>query len=202
MRNAVIAVAALLLLVVVASQLALPRIAERQVANRLTAGGGEASVSVGAFPAARLLFNDGARFEVRATGLDLDLTRQTEVFERLDGFGEVDIAIDESSAGPFALQSFALIRLGSTPYRLTSRGQAVPADVVDFGVDRLGLPGGEILGGLAGQALGNVPVPFALDMELASNDGRIVVVSGGGMVAGLPAGPLAQLLTAAIVVRL
>jgi hypothetical protein len=202
MRLVVIAIAALVLVVVVASQLALPRIAERQVTNRLTAGGGEASVSVSAFPAARLLFNDGARFEVRASGLDLDLTRQTEVFDRLDGFGEVDIAIDDFSAGPFALQSFTLIRSGSAPYSFTSRGQAAPADVVDFGVDRLGLPGGGILGDLAGQALGNVPVPFALDLELASNDGRIVVVAGGGTVAGLPAGPLAQLLTAAIVVRL
>jgi hypothetical protein len=202
MRVALIAIAGVLLVVLAGGQLALPGIAERQVASRLTEGGGEARVSMSAFPAARLLFNDGARLEVRASDLDLGLTERTEVFDRLDGFGEVDVAIDDFSSGPFALDRFRLTRSGSAPYRLTARGDAVPADVVAYGVGRLGLPGGGLLGGLTGQALGSAPVPFTLDMELASDDGRILVVGGGGTVAGVPAGPLARLLTAAIVVRL
>ena len=39
-------------------------------------------------------------------------------------------------------------------------------------------------------------------MELTSDDGRVRVVSGGGTVAGVPTGPLAELLTSAIVVQL
>ena len=39
-------------------------------------------------------------------------------------------------------------------------------------------------------------------MQLTSDDGRVLVTSGDGTVGGLPAGPLAELLTAAIVVRL
>ncbi len=39
-------------------------------------------------------------------------------------------------------------------------------------------------------------------MELTSADGRLDVVSGGGTVAGIPTGPLAQLITSAIVVRI
>ena len=39
-------------------------------------------------------------------------------------------------------------------------------------------------------------------MELRSDGGRVVVVSGGGTVAGFPTGPLAELITSAIVVRL
>lgn len=203
MRVIVVAAVALLLVVIGASQLALPGIVERQTANRLTERGGEASVSVSAFPAARLLFGDGSRFEVQASGLDLELdVEETEVFDRLDGFDEVDVAIDDSSTGPFALESFSLTRSGRAPYRLTSRGDAVPADVVEFGAGRLGVPEGGLLGDLTGLALGSTPVPFALDMEVASEDGRIVVVSGAGTVAGLPTGPLARLLTAAIVVRL
>ena len=45
-------------------------------------------------------------------------------------------------------------------------------------------------------------VPVKLDMQLDSEDGRVRVVSGGGTVAGVPTGSLAELLTAAIVVRL
>jgi hypothetical protein len=39
-------------------------------------------------------------------------------------------------------------------------------------------------------------------MGLQSDDGRIVVVSGGGTVAGIPTGPLAELITSAIVIQL
>ena len=49
---------------------------------------------------------------------------------------------------------------------------------------------------------GKRPVPIDLDMQLRSEDGRVVVESGGGTVAGLPAGLLAQVITSAIVVRL
>jgi hypothetical protein len=203
MRVLLLAVLALALVLLAASQLALPGIAERRVADRLTERGGEASVSVSAFPAARLLLRDGGRFEVRARGLDLELAERTEVFDRLDGFDEVDVEIDDFTAGPFALDTFVLTRAGpAAPYRMVSRGETVPADVVEFGAGRLGLPGGGILGDLAGEALGDFPVPFAFELELASDEGRIVVVSGGGTVAGLPAGPLARLLTAAIVERL
>lgn len=202
MRIAAIAIPALVVVVLLGSQLLVPTIAERQLASRLTENGGEADVAVSAFPTLRLLFDDGARFEIRASGLDLELDGRLEAFDRLDGFGEVAIAIDELTAGPFALESFTLTRAAPAPYRLTSRGRASPAGVVDLGADRLGIPGGALLGGLAGQALGRAPIPFTLDMQLASDNGEITVVSGGGTVAGVPAGPLAQLLAGAIVARL
>ena len=63
--------------------------------------------------------------------------------------------------------------------------------------------GGPLLGFLANQALGaNAEIPIQLDMGLTSDGGRIVVVSGGGTVAGYPTGPLAELITSAIAVRL
>ena len=39
-------------------------------------------------------------------------------------------------------------------------------------------------------------------MELQSDGGRVVVVAGGGTVAGIPTGPLAELITEAIAIRL
>jgi hypothetical protein len=202
MRLAVFAPAGVLLALLVGSQLLVPGIAERKAADRLTAGGGEAHVTVSAFPALRLLFEDGSRFEVDARDLELDLEEGARDLDRLDGFDHVAISIASSSAGPFTLDSLTLSRSGAQPYRLRMRGDASPAQVVDFGADRLGIPGGAIIGDLAGQALGRAPVPFALDMELESNDGRIAVVSGNGTVAGVPTGPVAEMIIAAIVARL
>lgn len=197
-----IALIAAALAILVASQLLIPGIAASDVEDRLTEGGGEADVSVSAFPAARLLFDDGSRFEVRASNLRLDLSERLEVFDRLDGFGEVDVSIDNFIAGPLEISTFTLTRSGDDPYHLTSVGMASPAELVDLGADQLGLPGGDLFGGIAGQALGNAPLPIELDMELVSGDDGIDVTSGGSTVAGIPTGPIGELVASAIVARL
>ena len=197
-----IAAIAVVVALLVASQLLLPGIAERDVENRLTEGGGEADVSVSAFPAARLLFDDGSRFEVRASELQLDLSERLEVFDRLDGFGEVDVLIDDFVAGPLEISSFTLTRAGDDPYHLTSVGMASPAELVDLGADQLGLPGGDVLGGLTGITLGEAPVPIELDMQLVSEGDGIEVAEGDSTVAGVPTGPLGELIAASIVSRL
>ncbi len=202
MRRWAIGIAVALLALGVASQLLVPGIASDRVEDRLTDRGGEADVSVSAFPALRLLFDDGSRFEAQASGLDLELSQQTEALDRLDGFDDVNVWIDDFDAGPFRVSSFALVRDGDGPYHLVSRSRASPADMVDFGVSELGLPGSGLLGGIAEQALGDRPLPIDLDMELTSNDGEIAVVSGGGTVAGLPTGVLGELITEAIVSQL
>lgn len=202
MHRWAIAVIATVVVVLVGSQLLIPPIAERQTEDRLTAGGGDASVSLSGFPALRLLFDDGSRFEARGSGLDLDLNQRVDVLDRLDGFSEVDVLIDDLVAGPLEVSSFQLTREGSDPYHLVSSGAASPAALVDLGADALGLPGGDLFGGLAGRALGDAPVPIELDMELVSGDDGIDVTSGGSTVAGIPTGPIGELITSAIVSRL
>jgi hypothetical protein len=202
-RSGLIAAGAVVFLLV-ASQILVPSLGERKIEQRLTEGGGTADVTLGAFPAARLLFSDGERFEVDARDLNLALDRREQVFARLDGFSMVDVSIANSTAGPFELTSFELRRDGDAPYRLTANGSTSPSSLVDYGVNGLDLPGGG-LAGLALDLLGidtNLAVPIELDMQLTSDDGRLQVVSGGGTVAGLPTGPLAELLTTAIVVQL
>jgi hypothetical protein len=197
---AILAMAGLL----AASQLVIPPVVEHQLERRLTEAGGSADVSVSAFPAARLLFDDGERISVAGSGLDLGLAEPGgDVFDRLDGFERVDVALRDFHAGPFAVSSFELAREGgSAPYRLVSRGDTTPVALARYGADRLGVPGGPLLGLVTQRALGDRPIPVALDMELISENGRVVVASGGGTVAGYPTGPLAQLITSAIVVRL
>ena len=57
---------------------------------------------------------------------------------------------------------------------------------------------------ILGQFFGpqDTPVRFVLDMPLTSETGRVQVVSGGGTVAGVPTGSLAELITSAIVIQL
>lgn len=197
-------VAGVVVFLLVVGQVLIPSLGARKVENRLTEGGGSADVTIGAFPAERLLFGDGSRFEVEARDLDLGLDRDERVFDRLDGFSIVDVSIANSTAGPFQLTSFELTRDGEGPYTLTTDATTSPNELVDYGVEGLDLPGG----GLAGSVLGlfgidtNVEIPVALDMQLSSDDGRVQVVSGGGTIAGVSTGSLAELITAAIVVNL
>lgn len=188
----------------VAAQLLVPGIGERQIEDRLTEGGGEADVRLSATPAARLFLGDGDRIEVSGANLDLDLeTEDPQVLDRLDGFGEVQVGLEDFRAGPFEVVRFELTRDGEGPYSVRSTSSTTPADLVDYGAGALGLAGGPLLRFFAGRApLGSRPIPIIVDMEMESEDGRIKVVSGSGTVAGYPTGPLAQLITAAIVVRL
>lgn len=196
--------AAVLVFCLVASQLLVPALGERQVERHLTANGGTAEVKLGAVPALRLLFDDGERFEVTASQLELDLDRSERVFERLDGFGIVDVSIADSTAGPIRLDRFELSRDGPGPYRLVAAGAASAAGLAEFGLEAVDVPGESLFDALSEPLVGesDTELPIELDMSLTSEDGRVRVVDGGGEVGGVPAGPLAELLTAAIVVRL
>src|SRR5688572_23312556 len=98
-----IVLAAAVVFCAVASQLLVPALGEREVEARLTENGGDAEVKLGAVPALRLLFDDGERFEVNASELELDLDERERVFDRLDGFSVVEITIADSLAGPIEL---------------------------------------------------------------------------------------------------
>lgn len=194
----------MLVFVLVASQLLVPSFGERKVEDRLTEGGGTADVTLGAVPAARLLLGNGERFQVTASDLDLDLRPGESVFDRLDGFSIVDVLITNSKAGPLNVDRFELTRDGQGPYHLALGGQTTPADLVDYGLDNVDLPGTSLIGTIFGEFFGpsDTAVPVSMDMELTSEDGRVEVTSGGGSVGGIPTGHLAEMITSAVVVRL
>lgn len=196
--------AAAVVFVLVAIQFLVPEIGERKVADRLTANGGTAEVTIGAVPALRLLWDDGERFQVAARDLDLDLDAPEPVLDRLDGFSIVDVAITDSRAGPFRIDSFRLTRDAPAPYRLVSTGDTSPQELVDYGLEGVELPGESILDTILGELMGptETTVPVDLDMELTNDGGRVHVISGGGTINGIPTGPLAELITSAIVLRL
>lgn len=196
--------AGVVVFLLVASQVLVPSLGERAVEDRLTGGGGAAEVTLGAVPAMRLLFGDGERLEISGRDLDLELDEENAVFDRLDGFSIVEISIADSTAGPFELERFELRRDGSGPYRLVSSGSTTAAGLAETGLESVELPGESVFDVILDQLFGatDASLPIELDMELTSEDGRLQVVSGGGTVAGLPTGPLAQLITSAIVVQI
>jgi hypothetical protein len=195
-----------LAVLLVASQFVLPVLAERQVEDRLEEGGGSASAEIDAFPALRLLFDDGDRLQARGDGLALDVTREQRVMERLDGFDSVDVALSEFSVGPFELDAFVMTRReGQTTYQTAFSGQATPREVAGFLGSQAGGALGGLLGDLAAGSLpggGSTPVPVRLRAEVESRDGRVEVTDTAGTVAGVPAGPFAQLVVELVVRRL
>src|SRR5215211_590270 len=186
------------------SQLVIPPIVEQRIEDRLTAGGGTADVSLSAFPPMRLLFDDGSRITVTGRGLDLTAASGNgEVLSNLDGYDRVAVSLDHFRAGPFALASFDLTRAGpAAPYHLVTRGRTSPTELASFGTSQVGLPGGPLLNFLGDEVTGPENIPIHLDMNVESDGGRIVVTSGTGEIAGIPTGPLAELVTSVVAVQL
>jgi hypothetical protein len=201
-----IRVVLVLVLLAVASQFAVPAIAEHHVAGRLTEGGGTADVSLSAFPAIRLLFGDGDRIEVR--GRDLHLPTSSEEaanLDQLDHYSHVDVRLRDSRIGPVAARNLVIRRDGSFPYRVRATGETSLAQLADVGASKLGLLEGVALRAATREALGaraRQSIPVHLHMRLTDKEGRLVVSGGSGSIAGVKTGPLAALITSAVDVRL
>jgi hypothetical protein len=203
-RISIVAVIGLCVLAV-AGQLVAPRVAASDAENRLTKNGGTAHAEVSAFPWPRLLFTEGDRIRVRARGISLALLNPGgTALKELDGFDDVDVQINDASAGPFRLQQVALERSGGDrPYAATIKGTITAQDLGTFSGSQAGGALGGLLGGLAGGALpfGDQPIPLDLHAVLASDGGRPRAVTVNGSVAGLPAGPLVEALAQALAGR-
>jgi hypothetical protein len=197
---------AVVVLVLVVTQLVLPPIIAGKVEDRLTARGGTADVDLDALPALRLLAHDGDRFALQGRALDFPLDQESGVFDRLDGFDSVHVRLTDVIAGPFSVSRFALTRAdGDSVYTLTARGQSTVSRVSSYLTSGLPPLLSSLLAGVARGVTGpaaNRPIPFGLDAELKSNDGNPELVRGTGSVAGIPTGPLASLLAQTIVSRL
>ncbi len=203
MRRFAVGLAVGLVALVVLTQLLLPPFLEERVAGRLTEDGGSADVSLSAFPAVRLLWGDGKRFEVRGRGLKFVPGRGEQVFSRLDGFEEVRIEVNGLDVEGVDASRFTLTRLRSgDPYRLSMRGQVTGREAIELLGAEAGGPLGGIAGGLAGRALpggGSTELPLTVEADLASRGGRAEVVRTDATVAGLPAGPIVELVVGAVV---
>ena len=196
---------AIVLLALLATQVLVPAYLERRAENRLTEGGGEATVDIDALPAVRLLFNKGKRIEVRGERLDIPLEGQRgKVFDDLDRFAEADVRLDQMTAGPLRIARFTLTRTDhGRPYQLAVSATVTVAELGDYAGQQFG-PLGGLLGRIGSTLLpgSNAPIPVELDASVSSEDGKAVVRTVDGTVAGLPADPIVAALAEAIAARL
>jgi len=97
---------------------------------------------------------------------------------------------------------FELTRNGDGPYLM--RSEAVTSGVALAGYSSEQIGGlALLLHVLAKQApLGSRGVPVSVEVELTSAEGMVSISSGGGTIAGYPAGPIAAMIAAAVARRL
>jgi len=189
MRRVAVVLCGLLALVIVASQLALPGIAERRAESRLERNGGTARVSLSALPAARLLLGDGDSLTVKGSGLDLTPDQRRDPLERIDGFDEVSVKLDRLVAGPLDVSSFTMKRReGEHDFRTRMRATTSAAEIGRFLGSEAGGPFGGLLGGLAGGSLpgGAAEVPLDLGAVITSRNGDVEVVRARGRLRAFP----------------
>ncbi|HET8673975.1 MAG TPA: hypothetical protein VFL87_10090 [Thermoleophilaceae bacterium] len=197
---------AILIVILVASQLAVPPIASSRIEHRLTKNGGTAHVSLHAFPALRLLFHQGDEIDISGRDLRVELgTGKQKVFQNLDGFGAAHVHLTNVTAGPFVSRSFSLDRdHGSDTYALSLQASFTPSALASYLGSSVGGGLGGLLGGLAGGLApgGTQPVPVDVQAQVQSDGGNPRVVSGAGSVAGVPLGPLVEAVAAAVIARI
>ena len=95
MARRLLMVVSVLLALLGISQLVIPYVVEHRIEDRLTGAGGNADVSVSAFPAARLLFGDGSRITVTGSGLDLSAQQRAGGLRQARRLRRVDVELDE-----------------------------------------------------------------------------------------------------------
>jgi hypothetical protein len=199
-RHLAAGVAGFVVLVAVATHFLLPSYLEGRVEERLEEHGGRAEVELRAVPALRLLAGHGDRIEIEGSGLEIDFDDpDRDAFERLNRFDEVAIELTDVDAGPFETRRFLLEGLGDDRYRIETDATATIQDLARVAGEQFG-PLGGLIGSIAGGSVpfSAAPVPIRLDGEVHAEDGAVEMVSGDARVAGLPAGPLARLVTNAI----
>ncbi len=187
------------------SQLALPSYLGDRVESRLTEDGGTADVSLSAWPALRLIAGRGDKLYVRASGLRLEESRNEKPFDRLDRFGDVTVSIDNSRAGPFRVRSFFLDRSGDHRYRVFASVTTNLSTLGRYAGERLGGEFGRGLAALAASALSTgtddaIPAQLRATVDTSGDVPR--TIDAYADVGGLPAGPLALILTDAMLASL
>ncbi len=207
MRKVLLGVAAAVIVILLATQLVLPRVISGEVEKRLTQDGGDAKVSISALPALTLAGSRGRSIEITGSDLRYDLDERKErPFERLDGFARVNVDLRNLDAGAMRLSTFTLTRdERNEPYSLSMRGTSTPRDLAaELGSATGGTLGG-LLGGLASGVLpgaGGGSVPLRLDATVGSDHGRPRIEEARATVAGVPAGRLTELVLRSVLDRL
>lgn len=153
--------------VLVASQLALPSLAEHAVRDELSATGRVASVEVSAFPALKLLGERADSVRVRMVSASLgvgDLGDQLASTERTD---RLDVVIDSLAVGPLRVHDVTLHKDGDALVGSAALADDLPLDLHPVGTDGDALVFEATLAGVTAR------------VRLSADDGALVVAPDG-----------------------
>jgi hypothetical protein len=206
MRLFLFRLAGLVVPLLVISQLALPSFLGDRIASRLTEDGGTAEVSMGAFPALRLLTGHGDKLFIKADGLSLGIGQRRNVFQQLDDFDAVTVSVTNSRAGPFRIETFFLDQLAErdNQYRVFVTLSTSATELGRYAGEQLGGSIGGMLAGLTASAMTGsgkrIPAHVRATIDATSDPPRALAAQAD--VGGLPAGPLAIVVTDALLGQL
>ena len=118
----VVAGAAVLLALIIASQILLPSMASDRLRDRLERQGEVSSVEVSAFPAAKLLFGQADEVDVRMERMDLaggaggggGQSAIADAIERTNVAGRLDVNIGTLTAGPLTVRDARVTKRDGT----------------------------------------------------------------------------------------
>lgn len=192
------------------AQLVVPGIVESNVEGKLTEAdeSAVADVEVSSFPAVRLLWGGGDRFEARGRGVRIDLRERLEdPLDRLRGFDEVDIYLEDLIAGPVNVKAFSLVRTeDEDSYELRMQAETTPLALAESVGGELGGELGRLIASAATSTLpdgGQTDLPIGMNGPVTrSDDGAVDADGVQASVAGVPAGPFAEAMVQAVLERM
>jgi hypothetical protein len=166
---------AVVLGLVVVTQLALPPIAERYVRSEITKNGGTVeSVHVSAFPAIKLAWRHADRVTVRLSKAKLGVGDLAQELDRTSGIRRLDASVGEMDLGPLRLSDLELHKRGE---RLTGAAsvtkEALSAALpVDVGLKPVEASGGSLV------LQANIG-PVTARARLSAADGKLRIAPDG-----------------------
>lgn len=167
------ALAGLLVLVFVLTQLFLPGIAASRISSRVGRYGTVKSVSVNAWPAVKLLWGHADSVTVRARNLKLSPKQTAKLLWEARGASSVEMTAPSAQEGSLRLSGVSLRKHGNA---LTAEGQMTDADVnaalpEGIEVQLLGSAGGQVQVRASGGLFG---VGASVDAVAQAREGKLV----------------------------
>jgi hypothetical protein len=172
------------LVLLVAAQLVLPRIAASRISSKVGRYGQVLDVGVSAWPAVKLLWGDADSVHVRARRLALSPSQAAALLWEGRGVKDMDLSARSANVGGLEMQAAALSKRGallSAEARTTTSAvtAALPPGVT---VHLLGSSGGQVEVQAAGSLFG---VGTTVDAVAGPSEGRLVAHPLGALLEGL-----------------
>jgi hypothetical protein len=183
-RRLLLSLAGVVLVLLVLSQVLLPRIAASEISSRVARYGGVESVSVSAWPALKLLWGQADSVKVKARSLALEPAQAAKLLWEGRDVAREDLSAELVKVGSLQLSDATLHKRGAHLSAVASADQAgVRAALPEgFDVRLLRSQGGQVEVQASGGLFG---VGASVNAVALASDGRLVAHPLGFLIEGL-----------------